>query len=227
MILSLLALPLLSGGVAAQTGAATAPSVCSKIGEDGAGEREAACLRELRGRVSRTGEVLSIRLETGQLKTYRNDQKSCDNDDAQHCIHHVLLGYHPESRVYAIGMSYYEGSSVQLLSARTGATLGMRGVPHFTPDGTRFVVIDNDYAYGGEDDLAIGSFANGELSMDWHYRSENGPREWRFERWTDNDHVALQVFPADSGKKCPLDDCKAFLVRFGSSWMVRPSPLPW
>jgi hypothetical protein len=227
LILSLLVLPLLSGGVPAQSGAGTAPSICSRIGEDGAGDREAACLRELRGRVSRKGGLLSIRLETGKLKTYQNDQKACQNDDAQHCVSYLLLGYHPEARVYAIGISYYEGGSVQLLSARTGATLRLSGVPYFTPDGSRFVAIDNDYAYGGEHDLSIGAAENGELSMEWRAAPADVPREWRFERWIDNDHVALQVFPVDSGQKCPVDDCKAFLVRFGQGWTVRPSPLPW
>ncbi|MFC5326418.1 hypothetical protein [Bradyrhizobium oligotrophicum] len=224
-----LVLALATGRVSAQGDAGTVPSVstCMKIGDDWAADREAACLRELRDRVSRKGELLTIRLDSGKIKTYQNDQKACQNDDAQHCVHFALISYHPETRVYAIGISYYEGRSVELLSARTGATLKLSGVPHFTPDGSRFVAIDNDYAYGGEHDLAIGSAANGELSLQWQSAPANQPREWRFEHWVDNDHVALQVFPADSGQKCPVDDCNAFLVRFGQGWTVRPSPLPW
>ncbi|MGJ4952859.1 hypothetical protein [Bradyrhizobium sp. HKCCYLS20291] len=171
--------------------------------------------------------MLTIRLENGKPKTYKNDQKACDSDDAQHCISYILIGYHPESRVYAIGIFYYEGSSVELLSARTGATLGLRGIPYFTPDGSRFVAIDNDEAYGGEHALSIGSAMNGELSLQWESPPPNLPREWRFERWVDNDHVAMQVFPVDGAHKCPVDDCKAFLVRYGDGWIVRPSPLPW
>ncbi|MGC2777177.1 MAG: hypothetical protein WA418_16245 [Bradyrhizobium sp.] len=227
MVLSLLALTFLTGRVTAQTGAGAAPSICSKLGEDGAVDSEAACLRELRGRVSRNGETLTIRLETGKLKTYRNDPKACQNDDAQHCVSYVLLGYHPEARVYAIRLSFYEGSGVQLLGARSGATLDLSGRPYFTPDGSRFVAIDNDYVHGGEHDLSIGAAVNGKLAMEWQSPRVDESREWRFERWIDNDRVALQVFPADSGQKCPVDECKAFLVRFGQGWTARPSPLPW
>ncbi|MGJ5239717.1 hypothetical protein ACQR14_18990, partial [Bradyrhizobium oligotrophicum] len=109
-ILAALLLSLLSGRVTAQTAAPVAPALCNMTGKDDPVDREAACLSELSGRVSRTGETLTIRLETGKLKTYRNNSKACENDDAQRCVGYVLLGYHPQGSVYAIQLSFYEGS---------------------------------------------------------------------------------------------------------------------
>jgi hypothetical protein len=118
-------------------------------------------------------------------------------------------------------IQYYEGSSVELLSARTGQVLLVSGVPYFSPDGSRFVVIDNDYGHGGPHDLSVGSTANSLLSLEW----ESGElREWRLERWIDNDHIALRVYPADAGQKCPDNNCDAILTRFGNSWALRRLP---
>jgi hypothetical protein len=224
--LGLLVLASLGQAVLAQSSLSAPAATClnADIGGEASAPGEAGCLRELRGRASRKGDLLTIRLENGTTKTYRDDPKACKNDDAQHCISHQLLSYHSEAHVYSIGIQYYEGSSVELLSARTGGVLRLSGVPHFSPDGSRFVVIDNDYAYGGPYDLGIGSAANGALALEWQKANGEEPLEWRFQRWVDNDHVALRVFPADTEQKCPTDECDALLVRFGNGWIVRRSP---
>jgi hypothetical protein len=117
-----------------------------------------------------------------------------------------------------------EGSGFELLSACTGNVLRLSGTPFFSADGTRFVVIDNDYAHGGPDDLAVGSNTNGALSLEWQQESKDGPLEWHLQRWIDNDHIALRVFKADTGQKCPDNDCDAMLVRFQNSWALRRLP---
>jgi hypothetical protein len=103
--------------------------------------------------------------------------------------------------------------------------LRFSGTPYFSPDGSSFVVIDNDYAYGGDHDLSIGSHANGSFSLDWeHGIGSDDLREWRLDRWIDNDHIALRTFPADAGQKCPDNNCDAMLVRFGNGWALRRLP---
>jgi len=208
---------------AAQAGAA--PAICGvDIENQKADALEAACLREFGKLASRKGDLLTLRLENGGSKAYRNDAKACDTDDAR-CTYYQLAAYHPKAQVYSIWIQYYEGSGFELLSARTGNVLRLSGTPYFSADGTRFVVIDNDYAYGGPYDLAVGSNANGSLSLDWETVSKQGdPMEWRLQRWIDNDRIALRVFKADTGQKCPDNDCDAMLVRFGNSWALRRLP---
>ena len=131
---------------AAQAGTNPAPATC---GVDIDGEKadavEAACLRELGKRASRKGDLLTLQLENGGSKTYRDDNaKACEADDTLKCTYYRLAAYHPQAKVYSIWIQYYEGSGVELLSARTGKVLLVSGTPYFSPDGSRFVVIDND-----------------------------------------------------------------------------------
>jgi hypothetical protein len=211
---------------AAQAGNNAAPVTC---GVDIDGEKadavEAACLREFGKFASREGDLLTLRLDNGASKMYRDDRKACQEDDAEKCISHRLVAYHAEARVYSIALRYYEGSAVELVSARSGNVLRLSGTPHFSPDGSRFVVIDNDYAFGGPYDLAVGSHANGSFSLDWEHATESDDlREWRLERWIDNDNIALRVFPADAGQKCPDNNCDVILTRFGNGWMISRLP---
>jgi hypothetical protein len=217
---------LLPRHAAAQAGNNAAPVTCGvEIADQKADAPEAACLREFGKTASREGDLLTLRLESGASKVYRDDPKACEDDDARDCIYHRLVAYHAEAGVYSIAIQYYEGSSVELLSARTRNVLRVSGTPYFSADGSRFIVIDNDYGHGGPNDLAVGSNANGSLSLDWEHVTEQGElREWRLERWIDNDHIALRVFPADTGQKCPDSNCDAMLVRFGNSWAIRRLP---
>ena len=215
----------LPGHAAAQAGSDAAPATCGvDIESQKADALEAACLREFGKFASRKGDLLTLRLENGGSKAYRDDAKACDTDDAR-CTYYRLAAYHPKAQVYSIWIQYYEGSGVELLSARTGKVLLVSGVPYFSPDGSRFVVIDNDYGHGGPHDLSVGSTANSSLSLEWEHLSEGGElREWRLERWIDNDHIALRAFPADAGQKCPDNNCDAILTRFGNGWVISRLP---
>jgi hypothetical protein len=215
----------LPGHAAAQAGSDAAPATCGiDIENQKADVQEAACLREFGNLAGRKGDLLTLRLENGESKAYQDDAKACDTDDAR-CTYYRLAAYHPKAQVYSIWIQYYEGSGFELLSARTGNVLRLSGTPYFSADGTRFIVIDNDYAYGGPYDLAVGSNTNGSLSLDWETVSKEGaPMEWRLQRWIDNDHIALRVFRADTGQKCPDNDCDAMLVRFQNSWALRRLP---
>ncbi|KRR18177.1 hypothetical protein CQ14_24940 [Bradyrhizobium lablabi] len=217
---------LLPSHAVAQAGANAAPTTCGvDIEHQKTDAVEAACLREFGKLASREGDLLTLRLENGASKAYRDEGKACETDDAARCISHRLAAYHPEARVYSIVIGYYEGSAAELLSGRTGNVLRLSGTPYFSPDGSKFIVIDNDYAYGGPNDLSVGSNVNGSLSLEWEHATEQGElREWRLARWIDNDHIALRVFPADTGQKCPDNNCDAMLVRFGNGWAIRRLP---
>ncbi|HXH46966.1 MAG TPA: hypothetical protein VNK51_24390 [Bradyrhizobium sp.] len=206
---------------AAQPGSGTPNKACIglDIGSQTYVSREVSCLRELRKTVSRKGGVLTVRLENGTSKTYPDNPSDGDN-----YTRHWLVGYHPEVRVYLIAIGYYEGIGFELLSARTGKVLRLTGTPHFSPDKSRFVAIDNDEAYGGDHDLVVGSVSNDSLSLEWQYRTKDGLLEWRLDRWVDNDHIALQVSRIGADVECPDGGCDAMLVRFDKTWTIRWLP---
>lgn len=216
-----------TGLAAAQPASNGATDTCRADIEDAKLDaREAVCLRELGTLAKRNGDVLSLQLESGTSKVYRTNIKGCETDDARNCIRYRLAGYHPIARVYSMAIQYYEGSGVELVSARTGQTLLLSGVPYFSDDGSRFVVIDNDYAHGGEHDLAIGTIVSDVLALQWQHQPQDGLVEWRHQRWIDNDHVALRVFPTDAEQKCPDNNCDAIVVRFNDGWAIRRVPAP-
>jgi hypothetical protein len=85
---------------AAQAGSNAAPATCGvDIENQKADALEAACLREFGKLASRKGDLLTLRLETGGSKAYRNDAKACDSDDAQKCTYYRLAAYHPKAQV--------------------------------------------------------------------------------------------------------------------------------
>jgi hypothetical protein len=206
---------------AAQPGSGAPNKACIgvDIGSQTYVSREVSCLRELGKTVSRKGGVLTVRLENGTSKTYRDDPSDGDS-----YTRYWLVGYHPEVRVYLIGIGYYEGSGLELLSAKTGKVLPLKGTPHFSPDRSRFVAIDNDEAYGGDHDLVVGSASIDSLSQEWQYRSGGSALKWVLERWVDNDHIALRVSLTGTDGRCPDDGCDAMLVRFDKTWAVRWLP---
>ena len=215
----------IAGRAAGQANSNLPNGICSADTADQKAEaREADCLRKLGAPVSRKGERLTLKIENGTSKIYQDNPKACANDDAQNCVVHWLVGYHPGARVYSILITYYEGSNVELVSARTGNILRVGGEPHFSADGSRFLIIDNDLAYGGPYNLAVGSATNGSLQLDWQRADEGEPMEWHIQRWIDDDHIALRVFPANTAPKCPDNDCDAILTRFNSGWAVGRLP---
>jgi len=123
----------LPGHVAAQAGSNAAPATCGvNIENQKADALEATCLRKFGKLASREGDLLTLRLENGGSKTYRDDAKACDSDDAQKCAYYRFAAYHPKAQVYSIWIQYYEGSGFELLSARTGNVLRLSGTPYFS-----------------------------------------------------------------------------------------------
>ena len=214
-----------AGHAAGQAISNSPDSTCNADTEDQKAEaRQAECLRTLGTKVIRKGEQLTLRIENGKSKVYRDNPKACASDDAKNCIAHWLVGYHPGARVYSILIGYYEGSNVELVSARTGQVLRVGGEPHYSADGSRFLIIDNDLAYGGPYNLAVGSTTNGSLKLDWQRADEGEPMEWHIQRWIDDDHIALRVFHADTAPSCADGGCDAILTRFDKGWAVRKLP---
>ena len=83
-------------------------------------------MREFGKLASRNGDLLTLRLENGASKAYRDEGKACDTDDAARCTLYRFAAYHREAHVYSIAIQYYEGSGVELVSGRTGNVLRLQ-----------------------------------------------------------------------------------------------------
>jgi hypothetical protein len=187
--------------------------------------REAACLAALRKTANRKGRLLTLRLENGAAKTYESAEDTCEGHP---CARYWLVGYEPTKRLYVIAVGYWEGSGSQLVSGRTGKVLSLPAVPHFSPNASSFIAIDNDVGYGGPEDIVIGSTATDPPSMVWEQRMGVVPLEWQFRRWIGNDRISLRVYRAGPGKCLDEDkDCDAVIFRDGENWIIqRPAWTP-
>jgi hypothetical protein len=181
--------------------------------------REAVCLRELGDRASRSGNVLSLKLDSGKTKVFRNDPEACGKDDANHCANYYLVGFHPSAARYLVYATYYEDFECKLVSVHTGKVTTLRNIPHFAPDGATFFVTGFDGSY--DNWLNVGSMSSDPPALVW----ETGPlvgEDWGFVRWIDNDRIALRNSVHGGG--CPDGNCEAVLKRTNNTWTLERLP---
>jgi hypothetical protein len=181
--------------------------------------RESVCLRELADKASRTGNVLSLKLDNGKTKTFRSNPEACGKDDANHCENYYLVGFHPSSGRYLVYGSYYESFDCKLVSARTGKATSFRNIPHFAPDGQTFFISGYDGTY--DNWLGVGSMKSDPPALIWEKRSETY-QDWQFVRWIDNDRIAVR--DPGGNERCPGKDCEAVLKRTKGEWTLDRLP---
>jgi hypothetical protein len=205
---------------AAQTGVSRSSPAC--IGRDFAeredpAAREALCLRELANTASGEGNVLTLKLGNGSVKTYRSEPEACTNDNAEACVRYRLIGYHASAGLFLVHAQGYEGHDSQFVNAQDGDADRVFGIPHFAPDGSTFVVINNDITGVRQYDLAIGTVATKPPALTWG-RAPNDNESWEFQRWLDGNRVALRN--TMKTEACPGGNCEVVLTRVGSGWRL-------
>jgi hypothetical protein len=208
------------GSITAWGASPTSAPYCGQVDfsdQERAEQQEALCLRTLTRSVSRSGNLLRVKLHNGTFKTYRSNPAACNKDDAEHCVQYWLVGYHEAARLYIVLVGGYDDFDCRFVSALDGTEPKIGGhAPHFAPDESTFIVISD------EDGFAIGSVASNPPSlrlMDWGRESNDG-QFWEFQGWLDNDHVALR-FSGQSIRICPDGNCEAVLVHVGNSWSLQ------
>jgi len=178
-------------------------------------DREAACLREFGTRARRMGNVLSLKLDDGRTKIFRNDPCPEEEDtENKKCVDYYLVGFHPVSRRYMVHASLYQGYECQLVSARTGNVTTLPNTPIFAPDGTTFFVDWYDASHAQW--IAIGSVASDPPSLNW----KTGPlpnQSWILLRWISNSQIALR----DATR---TDNRGATIKRTNSVWALERLP---
>ena len=217
----LLAVVLLGGPGRAQSSQDAVARSCvgSDAGTPDPEARETICLRELRERARRTGNILSLKLENGTTKLFRSNPESCKKDDAKNCVEYRLIGFHTSAGRYLVNVTYYENFECKLVSVRTGKATTFRNVPHFAPDGSTFFVTGYDGSY--DNWLGIGSVASDPPALVWEKDPVFG-ESWEFLRWIDNDQVAL--VNTTKSEICPNGNCEAILKRKGAAWALERLP---
>jgi hypothetical protein len=157
-------------------------------------EREAECLRALKGRAGRQGDVLRLKMADGKWKTMRSNKKACDKDDAAKCVIRELRAYLPAQAIYVVEWTTAGDGGSEVLSATTGQTETLDTMPEFSPSGRWFVSVDPDELNERQYDIAIWSVEAGELKHEFSYMRDAAAYEaWEFKGWDGEDRIKLRL----------------------------------
>src|SRR5918998_2578689 len=114
----------LAGPALAQTNSPNLEVVSCEVEKD--------CLARLKGKVSRKGYVLTIKLDNGKTKKLG---EPCKSQDELGCISYDVLGYRPAQNVYVVRWIGSDGGGFSLISGKTGKEWGLSAKFYFSPSG--------------------------------------------------------------------------------------------
>jgi len=104
---------------------------------------ELELVRSLQGRAVRGEGVLTLYPSNGSAVVIR-DTEDCRGDepdeDVMRCVTHRLIAHYPGQHAFLVRNDHWVTYDYSWVDDRTGGVVGIEDLPHFSPDGTRFVV---------------------------------------------------------------------------------------
>jgi hypothetical protein len=191
---------------------------------------EAAAMRCAEGVAMRSGDTIILRLSTvGAAKRIDNPEEG----DGYRRYYYAgrFGGDNGTPAFHILDVRNYEGGAIELINGATGDSLLLRGVPLLSPDGARFVAVEEPDACELASQLEIwrvtGDQPARELSLqpfDCNANTGWGPSNVQ---WRASDTIALvrNRLPADSARRAngERDASPALLVRSAGSWVLDTS----
>lgn len=98
---------------------------------------EAYQIKQLGGRVKRTDEGLSLKLNDGSWLPVNVDPRTDEADN-------VFEYYFEKFGFYSLRVQWGEGNGYKLVNAETGDITHLIGRPFFSPDGSKLIALGND-----------------------------------------------------------------------------------
>jgi hypothetical protein len=157
-------------------------------------EVEKDCLARLKGKVSRKGDVLTIKLDNGKTKKLG---KTCDIEEPN-CALFDLFGYRPAQNVYVVRWIGADGGGFSLISGKTGKEWDLSAEFYFSPSG-RWVA---DIGSENHTSMRIWSLSAGEAKQEVHY--ETAWDSATFLGWDGENRFRFQVI-RDGKDKNPVE----------------------
>jgi hypothetical protein len=180
---------------------------------------EQRCLAQLKGIASRAGDILTLKLDNGQTKTFRSETKACDEADAEKCLKYWLTAYLPALRAFIIDASAWEAGGVAYVSRRSGAVTMLEEQPQFSPSAQRFAVVKASESEPIDNAIVIYSTATDPPTLEWSYPQPQDYALYKFVGWDGENRIRLSLYtrltPHDE-----LGEYDADLVRLPQGWML-------
>ncbi|GEM_PF-3668315 len=170
----------LVGCVSSQPEAASTPTAVTP-------SAESAAITASNGRVRREGGRLTVTLGKGgtvEFTDYRGRQQSGKDWDSVTHIYRGLLG---DGRYHLVERSAYGRVHDVLIEAVSGTSWSVPGSAYISPDGQRLLILPDD---AGNKQLQIWALIAPRPKIEFDTQPA---LPVRFDRWTDNEHIALRV----------------------------------
>jgi hypothetical protein len=186
---------------------------------------EQLALSKAKERAERRGQELVLALSDGTQRTFQ-DSDTCESvDRVSECFKYLLHAYLPSRNTFVIHKGFYEGSADLLVNDRTGRITELSTTPRFGADARRFLVIDDDYAYGSEWELQIWRWEADGAVLEWRRMAGDEPSPHLIDlvRWDRAGEIFLEMHTEASLGEPELR-WPARLYRAGREWRLEMDP---
>jgi len=188
-------------------------------------QTEAHCLGLLPGIAARAGDILRLKLDSGETRTFQNVQKGCDSEPFvfEQCFVFTLEAFFQIANSFVVHKGYMECGYYILVDRQTGAELKLDTMPVYSPGGSWLVSVNADELCGRPYDIAIWSAASPPQPEFQYAQAKDQPYEvWEFIAWDGEDGIKLkaQVFDGKGG----AETYHAEAVRTAQGWQLKR---PW
>lgn len=179
-------------------------------------------LRSLHGLAERGEGVLTLHIADGTAVVVR-DGRDCRGDDADEdvmrCVTHRLIAHFADHHAFLIRNDHWVTYDYSWIDDRSGAMVDIEDQPHFSPDGTRFVVTKPNQM-PGFNGIQLWRLTADQPMLEFQY----SPPEFAlfdFRRWNDDADVVLDMTSYVDRRPAVQP---AHLVHANGRWLIEEAP---
>ncbi|WP_316224491.1 MULTISPECIES: hypothetical protein [unclassified Bradyrhizobium] len=168
----------------------TQTAIPQPVGPEVQCDVEAKCLAELHGIAHRAGKQLLLKLDNGSTKLF-TDTDACETA-GESCVQTSFVSHLPLQHLFVLKEDRYEGFNSIIVSSHTGDVFRIAdGVPHFSPDRKRFIVVAFD-EQNGINQVAVYSTNVFPPAPEWTYVPKSFMDGFEFVAWSGNHKIELR-----------------------------------
>jgi hypothetical protein len=179
-------------------------------------------LRSLHGLAQRGEGVLVLHLADGRMVQIR-DARDCGGDDADEdvmrCVTHRLIAYLADLHAFLVRNDHWVTYNYSWIDDRTGTATEIEDLPHFSPDGARFVDTKPNQM-PGFNGIQLWRLTDGRPALEFQYIP---PRFalFDFRAWNSDSDVLLDMTTYVDRSPVVLP---VHLLRATSGWRIEVPP---
>jgi len=183
---------------------------------------EIELLRSLGGLAQRGDGVLILHLSDGRMVQIRDASDCRGNDadeDVMRCVTHRLIAHFADYNAFLVRNDHWVTYDYSWIDDRSGTTIEIEDLPHFSPDGTHFVVTKPNQM-PGFNGIQLWRLAHVTPVLEFQYSPQHFAL-FDFRAWDNDGDVLLDVTTYVDRRPIVLP---AHLVRVTDGWRIEVRP---